>query len=63
MGRTKLTKKEIVSLLITIRDELSILFEELDLTQDIVPKLTTLINKEFKIDSESKEVIHKNFSK
>jgi len=63
MGRTKLTKQEIAALLITIRDELRILFEELKLKQSIVENLTTLIEKEFKVDSESKEVIHKNFSK
>jgi len=63
MGRIKLTKQEIAALLVTIRDELRILFEELGLEQSIVVNLTTLIEKEFKVDSESKEVIYKNFSK
>jgi hypothetical protein len=56
MGRVKLTKQEIIALLVTIRAELKILFEELGLKQSIVSDLTTLIEKEFNIDPESREI-------
>ena len=56
MGRTKLTRQEIVALLITIRDELKILFEELDLEQSIVTDLASLIKKEFNVDPENKKI-------
>jgi hypothetical protein len=56
MGRVKLTKQEIIALLVTIRAELKILFEELGLKQSIVADLTTILEKEFNIDPESKEI-------
>lgn len=62
MGRTKLTKSEIALLLITIKDELKILFEELELKQTIVADLSILIEKEFKVNLESKESINEIFN-
>ena len=62
MGKVKLTKREIIVLLVTIRSELKILFEELGLEQFIVKDLTTLLEKEFNIDPEREE-IYKIFDK
>lgn len=58
----KLTRKEITILLVTIRNELKILFDELEIEQSIVPELSKLIKKEFNIDPENEE-IYKIFSK
>lgn len=58
----KLTRKEITVLLVTIRNELKILFDELEIEQSIVPELSKLIKKEFNIDPENEE-IYKIFSK
>jgi len=63
MGRTKLTKQEIAALLVTIKDELKILFEELGVKQSIVTDLTALIEKEFDVNLNSKEIIYDIFNK
>lgn len=56
MAQKKLTKKEIVALLLTIKSELAIIFNELGLKQSIVENLENLIEKEFNIDPKSQEI-------
>jgi len=65
MGRTKLTRPEISALLITIRDELKLLFEELELDSSaefkkkastVVGNLGYIIKEKLKADPDDKNI-------
>lgn len=56
MGRIKLTQQEMIALLVNIKNELNILFNELDIKQNIVANLSSLIKEEFKVDPESEDI-------
>ena len=66
MGRSKLTREEITALLVTMRNELKILFEELEKettladfnprTESITNNLAYLIEQELSTDPETKDI-------
>lgn len=56
MTKTKLTRPQIAALLVNLKNELKILFDELGAEPSIVADLSIFIFKEFNIDPESEDI-------
>ena len=56
MTKAKLTKPQIAALMVNLKNELKILFDELGVEHPIVTDLSLFIFKEFNIDPESEDI-------